>query len=120
MTSARLQPFCKKHKIKIGCYDGFRVCPRKIAERYMALYMYTNHFCYVWKSNAISFNKGKEELNFYFRVVEISYATKMLKVLLNMNINQKKSNLILLPRLFLIWKFSTPIKSFHLHLVCVN
>ena len=30
MTSARVQPFCRKYNINIGCYDGFRVCPRNI------------------------------------------------------------------------------------------
>ena len=32
MTSARIQPFCRKHNINIGCYDGFRVCPRNITQ----------------------------------------------------------------------------------------
>ena len=62
MTSARVQPFCRKHNINIGGYDGFRVCPRKITERNRTLYMYQNHFCLIWKSDAISFNKAIEEL----------------------------------------------------------
>ena len=33
MTSAKVQPFCRKHKINIGCHDGFRVCPRKILRK---------------------------------------------------------------------------------------
>ena len=33
MTSARIQPFCKTHNIDIGCYDGFRICPRNITEK---------------------------------------------------------------------------------------
>ena len=37
MTSARVQPFCRKHNINIGCYDGFRVCPRNITQRNTAL-----------------------------------------------------------------------------------
>ena len=37
MTSARVQPFCRNHNIVIGCYDGFRVCPRNIAHRNIAL-----------------------------------------------------------------------------------
>ena len=37
MTSARIEPFCKKHNINIGCYDVFRVCLRNITERNIAL-----------------------------------------------------------------------------------
>ena len=43
MTTARIQAFCRKYNIKIGYYDGFRKCPRKITERNIALYMYKNH-----------------------------------------------------------------------------
>ena len=32
MTSASIQPFCRKHNINIGCYDGFRVCPRNTTQ----------------------------------------------------------------------------------------
>ena len=34
MTSARIQAFCRKHFIIIGYYDGYRVYPRKITEKY--------------------------------------------------------------------------------------
>ena len=37
MTTAWIQPFCKKHNINIGCYDGFRVCPRNVTEKNIAL-----------------------------------------------------------------------------------
>ena len=70
MTSARIQPFCKKYIINIGYYDGFRVCPRNITERNIALYMYKNYFCLIWKSNGISFNKAIEELKINFKVVD--------------------------------------------------
>ena len=56
MLSAKIQPFCRKFKINIGCYDGFRVCPRNIAERNVAFYVHENHFCLIWKSDGISFN----------------------------------------------------------------
>ena len=49
MTSARFQPFCKKYIINVGCYDGFRMCPRNIAERKIALNLHENHFCLIWK-----------------------------------------------------------------------
>ena len=70
MTSARSQPFRIKHNIKIGCYDGFRVCPRKVTERNMEKYMYENHFRSLWNSNGISFKKAIEELKLIFKVVD--------------------------------------------------
>ena len=33
MTGASIQQFVRKHNTKIGCFDGFRVCPRNIADR---------------------------------------------------------------------------------------
>ena len=42
MTSARVQPFSRKHNINIGCYDGFRVCPRNITQRNIALKIHNN------------------------------------------------------------------------------
>ena len=39
MTTARIQPFWEKRNINIGRYDGFRVCPRIITERNIALYV---------------------------------------------------------------------------------
>ena len=46
MTSmSRIRLFSKKHNINKGCYDGFRVYPRKITERIIPLYRYKNHFC---------------------------------------------------------------------------
>ena len=39
MTFARMQPFCKKHNINIGCYDGFRFFSRALTERKIAFFM---------------------------------------------------------------------------------
>ena len=39
MTAAKIQPFCEKHNINIGCYDGFKVCPRNLTEKNIALYI---------------------------------------------------------------------------------
>ena len=46
MISATIQPFCKKHNMNIGCYDGFRVCPRNITERNIALYVHKKPFLF--------------------------------------------------------------------------
>ena len=74
MTSA--QPFCKKYNINIDCYDGFRVCPTKIAERNISLYMYKNHFCLIRKLNGNSFNIAVEKIKKNFKVVDIVISDK--------------------------------------------
>ena len=50
LTTARIQPFCKKHNNRIGCNDEFRVCPGNITQRIKALLMQTDHFCLIWES----------------------------------------------------------------------
>ena len=57
MTSARIQPFCRKNNINIGCSDGTRINPRNLTQRDTSLFIYNNHFCLIWKSNGISFNQ---------------------------------------------------------------
>ena len=71
MTSARIQPFCRKNNINIGYYDGFRICPRNITQIDIALKIHKYHFCLTWKSNGISFNKAiEDELKPNFKVVD--------------------------------------------------
>ena len=70
MTSARVQPFCRKHNINIGCYDGIRVCPRNITQRHIALKIHNNHFCLIWKSDGVSFDKAIKELKDNFKVID--------------------------------------------------
>ena len=69
MTSARIQPFCRKWNINIGYYDGFRICPWKITERNIASKIH-NNLCLIWKSTGVSFNKAKEALIKHFKVVD--------------------------------------------------
>ena len=80
MTSARIQPFCRKHNINIGCYDGFRVCPRNITQRNTALKIHNNHFCLIWKSDRVSFEKAIKELKDNFRVVDNVISDKHVKI----------------------------------------
>ena len=87
MTSARNQPFFKKYNINIGCYDGFSVCPRKITEKKKVLYMYKKHFCLLWKSQGIAFNKAIEELKLNFEVIDNVISDKLVK---NFNIYEYK------------------------------
>ena len=80
MTSARVQPFCRKHNINIGCYDGFRVCRRNITERNTATKMHNNHFCLIWETDCVSFNKAiEDELEPNFKVVDIVISDKHVK-----------------------------------------
>ena len=56
MTKARFQPFFRANII-LGCFDGERLFPRSITEKHIALYLNRNHFCSIWKSENVSFNK---------------------------------------------------------------
>ena len=55
MTKARIQPFCKKYSINIGCYDNNsrKVLPLSVTERNKALYLYNHHFCLIWKTKEL-------------------------------------------------------------------
>ena len=48
MTSARIQPFCRRKKMNIGCFDGMRINPRNITQGETALKIHTNQFCLIW------------------------------------------------------------------------
>ena len=79
MTSARVGSFCRKHNINIGCYDGFRVCPRNDTQRNTPLKIHGNHFCLIWKSYNVSFDKAIKELKYNFRVVDNVISDKHVK-----------------------------------------
>ena len=70
MTSARIQHFCKKYNSNIGCFDGTRINPRHLTQRDVALKIHENHFCLIWKSEGISFDKAIKELKDNFKVVD--------------------------------------------------
>ena len=61
MTSARIQPFCRKYNINVGCFDGTRINPRNITQRHTTLKIHNFHFYLIQKSNGISFNQVKED-----------------------------------------------------------
>ena len=79
MTSARIQPFCRKYNIKRVCYDGFRVCSRNKTEGDISLFVYKNIFCLLWKSHGVGFNKAIEELNIFFKVIDDVISHKNVK-----------------------------------------
>ena len=80
MTSERIQPICRKYNINIGCYDGFRVCPRNITHRDLALKIPNNHFRSIWKSHGISYDKAIKELKENFKVFDNVISDKHVKI----------------------------------------
>ena len=80
MTSARIQPFCRKYNIETGCFDGTRINPRNLTQRNTALKIHENHFCLIWKSENISFNQViEDELKPNFKVVDNVISDKHVK-----------------------------------------
>ena len=90
MTSARVQPFCRQHNINIGCYDGFRVCPRKITQRNIALKIHNNHICLIWKSDGVSFDKAIKELKDNFKLIDNVISDKHVKSYIKYEYKPKK------------------------------
>ena len=75
MTKARIQPFCRANNINIGYFDGNGVYPRSITKKGIALYLYNNHFCLIWKSQNVSFIQAIQELKNNFKIVD-NYITE--------------------------------------------
>ena len=48
MTSARIQAFCRKYIINIGCFDGTRKNPRNNTQRNTSSFTQKKHFCLIW------------------------------------------------------------------------
>ena len=90
MASARIQPFCRKYNINIGCYDGFRVCPRNFTQRNTALKIHNNHFCLIWKTDVISFDRAIKELKDHFKVVDSVISDKHVKSYIKYEYKPKK------------------------------
>ena len=90
MTSARIRPFCKKYSINIGCFDGTRINLRNVTQRNTSLFIYKNHFCLIWKSNGISFDKTIKEIKDNFKVVDNVISDKHVKSFNKYEYNPKK------------------------------
>ena len=89
MTSARVQPFCRK-QYQYGCYDGFRVCPRNITQRRTALKIHNNHFCLIWKSDGVKFDKATKELKDNLKVIDNVISDKHVKNYIKYECKPKK------------------------------
>ena len=90
MTSARIQPFCKNYNINISCFDGTRINPRNLSQRNTSLFIYNNHFCLIWKSDGISFDKAIKEFKDNFKVVDNVISDKHVKSFIKYEYNPKK------------------------------
>ena len=91
MTSAGIQPFCRKCYINIGCFDGTRINPRNLTQRNTSLFIYNNHFCLIWKSNDNNFNQIMEnELKPNFKFVDNVISDKHFKNFFKYEYNPKK------------------------------
>ena len=69
MTSAKIQPFCKKYNINLGVYNKNQqeILPRSATERRICLYIHENHFCLIWKTKNTTFTKAIKELEDNFK-----------------------------------------------------
>ena len=91
MTTARIQPFCKKYNINIGYFNGKEILSRTVTQRIIALKVHNNHFCLIWKSDNVSFNQVIEnELKPNFKVVDNFISDKHVKSFIKYEYNPKK------------------------------
>ena len=77
MTSAKIQPFCKKYNVNLGVYNinQQEILPRSVTERRICLYIHENHFCLIWKTKNTTFTDAIKELknNFKYEANQISH-----------------------------------------------
>ena len=64
MTSAKVQPFCKKQNINLAVYNSKqqKILPRSVTERRICLFIHKNHFCVIWKTEKTNFTDAIKEL----------------------------------------------------------
>ena len=75
MTKARIQSFCRANNSNLGYYHGERVFPRSVTDRNIALFLYNNHLCLLWKSKGVIFNPAIKEIKDIFKIVD-NYLTE--------------------------------------------
>ena len=90
MTSARIQPFCKKRIINIEFFNGKEITPRIINQRKISLFIYNIQFCLIWISNDVGFNRAIEELKLNFKVIDNVISDKHVKSFVKYEYKPKK------------------------------
>ena len=66
------------------------MCPRNITQRNTALKIHDNHFCLIWKSDRVSFEKAIKELKDNFRVIDNVISDKHVKCYIKYEYKPKK------------------------------
>ena len=81
MTSAKIQPFCKKYNINLGVYNinQQEILPRYVTERRLCLIIHENHFCVIWKRKNTSFTNAIKELEDNFKYEDNQISDNILK-----------------------------------------
>ena len=81
MTSAKIQPFCKKYNINLGVYNinQQEILPRYVTERRLCLIIHENHFCVIWKTKNTSFTNAIKELEDNFKYEDNQISDNILK-----------------------------------------
>ena len=81
MTSARIQPFCKKYNISLGVYNikQQEILPRSISQRKGCLFIHVDHFCLIWKTNNTTFSDAIKELKDNFKHESNQISNNILK-----------------------------------------
>ena len=70
MTMVRTEPCLTKIGFSLGYYIGNEIWHRNVVERNRASLLHNNHFCFIWKSEKVKFNKVIEnELKPSFKIV---------------------------------------------------
>ena len=70
MTETRIQPFCRANNVNLGYYNEDRVFPRSVTNTDSALFLFSKHFCVIWKSEGISFKQAITELKDNFKKID--------------------------------------------------
>ena len=92
MTSVKIQPFCRKNNINIGCFDGRRINPGNITQTNTSLFIHKNPFWLIWKSNDNSFNQVvKNDLKPKFKVVDNVISDKQFEKIIKYEYKLKKA-----------------------------
>ena len=81
MTSAKIQPFCKKHKINLGVYNPKqqKSLPRSVTEQKICLFNHKNQFCVIWKREKTNSTDAIKELEKNFEYQPNHINEKLLK-----------------------------------------
>ena len=118
LTKGRSQPFCRDNNINLGYYDGDRVFPRSVTNRNNSLFLNNNQFCFIWKSEGVSFNQDIQELKDNFKMVDNYITEENVKTHFEyIYINQRKQNLTWVILLYMISKHIILIEQDHMYFV---